>query len=197
MRGRTILKSLICAGVVASTLLQSGCAVVAVGAAGTVAAVSANDRRTVGTQLDDTTMQGKIAFEMSRDEVLKEQANIQVKVYNKVALLTGQAPNEALKQSAVAAAQRVEHISKIHNQIRIGSPISATTQANDIWLASKIRAQFVTDERVPTLNVDVVVENSEVFLMGMLTTQEANAAVDIARNVKGVTRVTRAFELKT
>ena len=53
-------------------LTQSGCTILAVGAAGTVAAVSANDRRTVGTQLDDTTTQGKIAFQLSQVDALKE-----------------------------------------------------------------------------------------------------------------------------
>jgi osmotically-inducible protein OsmY len=178
-------------------LAQSGCAVVAVGAAGTVAAVSANDRRTVGTQLDDTTTEGKIAYQLAQVDALKEYTNIQVNVYNGVALLTGQAPNDDLKQQAIAATQKVDNIVKIHNQIRIGSPINASTQANDIWIGSKIRANFVSDERVPTLNVQVIVENSEVFLMGKLSTLEANAAVDIARNVKGVSKVTRAFEIDT
>lgn len=178
-------------------LTQSGCTILAVGAAGTVAAVSANDRRTVGTQLDDTTTQGKIAFQLSQVDALKEFTNIQVNVYSGVALLTGQAPNDDLKQQAINATQKVDNITKIHNQIRIGSPIKASTQANDIWLRSKIIAQFVTDERVPTLNIEVIVENSEVFLMGYLAMAEANAAVDIARNVEGVTKVTRAFEIKT
>ena len=178
-------------------LAQSGCAVVAVGAAGTVAAVSANDRRTVGTQLDDTTTEGKIAYQLAQVDALKEYTNIQVNVYNGVALLTGQAPNDDLKKQAIAATQKVDNIVKIHNQIRIGTPINASTQANDIWIGSKIRANFVSDERVPTLNVQVIVENSEVFLMGKLSTLEANAAVDIARNVKGVSKVTRAFEIDT
>ena len=197
MRMTGSVRKVVIACAAAVMLTQSGCAIVAVGAAGTVAAVSANDRRTVGTQLDDTTTQGKIAYQLALIDALKEYTNIQVNVYNGVALLTGQAPNDDLKSQAIQATQRVDNIVKIHNQIRIGSPISASTQANDIWLASKIRAKFVTDERVPTLNVEVIVENKEVFLMGFLTTQEANAAVDIARNVEGVAKVTRAFEIKT
>ena len=178
-------------------LTQTGCTILAVGAAGTVAAVSANDRRTVGTQLDDTTTQGRVAYQLSQIDALKEFTNIQVNVYNRVALLTGQAPNRELKRQAIAAAQKVANISKIHDQIRIGSPISATAQANDIWLRSKIIAEFASEESVPTLNVEVIVENSEVFLMGYLHTQEANAAVDIARNISGISRVTRAFEINT
>ena len=191
---RTLLLAVVAIAALSS---QTGCTILAVGAAGTVAAVSANDRRTVGTQLDDTTTEGRIAFQLAQVESLSDRANIQVNVYNGVALLTGQAPTQALRQQAIDATQKVPNIEKIHNQIRVAEPTSASTQANDLWIASKIRAQFIADERVPTLNVEVIVENSEVFLMGRLTMAEANAAVDIARNVKGVTKVTRAFDIAT
>ena len=171
-----------------------GC-VVAVGAAGAMAAKVANDRRTVGTQLDDQNAGRSVAYQWSKSEALKEQTNLQVDMYNGIALLTGQAPTQALIDEAVRRAQEVDYLKKIHNQIRIGEPIGAGTQANDIWLASKVRTKIVADERVPALQVSVVVQDSEVFLMGRLTNAEANAAVDIARNITGVARVVRAFEI--
>lgn len=176
-----------------ASLLQ-GC-VVAVGAAGAVAAKVANDRRTVGTQLDDQNASAAVAYRWSQSDALKEQANLEVDVYNGVALLTGQAPSQQLINEAVSLAKDVEQIQKVHNQIRLGPPIEASTQANDIWLASKVRARIVADERVPALQVKVIVEAGEVFLMGRLNNQEATAAVDIARNTNGVARVIRAFEI--
>lgn len=182
---------------IASLFLLSqlqGC-VVAVGATGALAAKVANDRRTVGTQLDDQNANRAVAYQWSKSDELKAQANLQVDMYNGVALLTGQAPTQALIDDAVKRAQEVDYLKKIHNQIRIGEPIGAGTQANDIWLASKVRTKIATDERVPVLQVKVVVQDSEVFLMGRLTNAEANAAVDIARNITGVARVVRAFEI--
>ncbi|MCW8106985.1 BON domain-containing protein [Alteromonas ponticola] len=173
---------------------SQGCAVVAVGAAG-VAAKVATDRRTVGTQLDDQTSEGKVAYNWSQNDSLKELANLQVDVYNGVALLTGQAPSAALIQEALKAAQNVESLNKIHNQIRVGEPIAATTQANDIWLASKVRTKLLTDDRIPALQVKVVVQDSEVFLLGRVNNQEATSAVEVARNVTGVARVVRAFQI--
>lgn len=178
-----------------SVLTLQSCAVVAVGAAGAVAAKVANDRRTVGTQLDDQTAEGQVAFQWSKSEALKDQTELQIDVYNGIALITGQAPSQLLIEEAVKGAQKVDYIKKIHNQVRLGSPISAGTQANDIWLASKVRAKLVTDDRVPALQIKVVVQDSEVFLMGRVTNQEGTYAVDIARNVGGVARVIRAFEI--
>ncbi len=179
--------------VLLATYLQ-GCAVAVIGAAGVGASV-ANDRRTVGTQLDDQNAESQVAFQWSKSDELKAQANLQIDIYNGVALLTGQAPTQELVNQAVTDTQKIGYIKKIHNQLRVAEPIGAGTQANDIWLATKVRTKLAADDRVPVMQVVVVVQDSEVFLMGRLSNQEATAAVDIARNVSGVTRVIRAFEI--
>ena len=179
-------------GLVLLGLLQ-GCAAVVVGA-GVGAASVAHDRRTLGTQVDDKTMAGRVVSKLNDNPEIKDDANINVHVYNGVALLYGQAPSETLKQQAYQAAAGVKHLKKIHNLIRINAPIATTTAANDIWLASKVRAQLLADKRIDGLHISVTVEDSEVFLMGLVNNQEADTAVDIARNVNGVARVVKAFE---
>ena len=96
---------------------------------------------------------------------------------------------------AQAAAQSVENVIKVHNQVRLGTPIPATSTMNDVWLASKLKTQMLASDRVPMLKLDLTVEDSEVFIMGLLTKEEATAAVEVARNVKGVTKVIRVMEL--
>lgn len=176
----------------ASVLLQ-GCAAVVVGA-GLGAASAAHDRRTLGTQLDDKTTAGKISVALSKNKNVSEFTNVNVHVFNGVALLVGQAPTQDLKNQAEKSASTVKNVRKFHNQIRIGSPIPATTSANDVWLASKVRANLLADKRVDGLHISVAVEDSEVFLMGIVNPQEADIAVDIARNVNGVARVVKAFD---
>ena len=63
-----------------------------------------------------------------------------------------------------------------------------------MWLVSKIKTKLLADKRVDGLHIDVAVENSEVFLMGLVSESEADIAVEIARNVSGVTQVIKAFE---
>ena len=50
-----------------------------------------------------------------------------------------------------------------------------------------------TKELKSTL-VKVVTENDTVYLMGIVTENEAKMAVDVARNVEGVKRVVKIFE---
>lgn len=178
-----------------SLVFNSGCAVVAVGAAGTAAAVSANDRRTVGTQIDDKTTQSRVRSAINAHTEIKEEAAISVDVYNGQVLLTGQAPTQAMITKAETAAESIDNVVKVHNQVRLGTPIPATSTMNDVWLASKLKTQMLANDKVPMLKLDITVEDSEVFIMGLLTREEATAAVEVARNVKGVTKVVRVMEL--
>lgn len=174
--------------------LSACVSVVAVGAAGT-AAVSASDRRTVGTQIDDKTMAARVNSAINAISGIDENAAISVHVYNGQVLLTGQANQQSLITGASNAATSVAHVNKVHNQIRLGQPIPATATMNDIWLGTKIRTLMTTNENVPLLKLDLIVEDSEVFIMGQLTKQEATAAVEVARNVQGVAKVVRVMEL--
>jgi osmotically-inducible protein OsmY len=176
-----------------ATQLQS-CAVVAIGAVGATALV-ANDRRTVGTQIDDQNAENRISILLAKHEEIAETAHIRIDVFNKVALLTGQAPQQHLIEEAEDLIKDVEYVTKVHNQIRVGEPISASSSSYDFWLASKVRSKILASDKVPALQVNVIVENKEVFLMGKVTNLEATTAVDIARHVDGVTRVVRAFEI--
>ena len=170
-----------------------GCAVLVVGA-GVGAVSAAHDRRSLGTQVDDKTAYGRLTMVLAKNTIIEEQTNINVHVYNGAALLVGQAPSDDLLRQVQQVAETVINIKKLHNQIRIGSPISTSTGANDLWIESKIKTKLLADKRINGLHIDVAVEDSEVFLMGIVSESEADVAVDIARNVSGVTQVIKAFE---
>ncbi|UAA38427.1 BON domain-containing protein [Paraneptunicella aestuarii] len=178
----------------ASSLL-SGCAALVVGGVGVSAVTMSEDKRTIGTQIDDATTDAKIENAISKVEELKENSNISVHVYNGTVLLLGQTPNGNLRIKAEQAAATVPNIRKIHNQIRIGSPTAATTKAYDVWLASKVRANLLSDKEVDFLKIDVAVEDSEVFLMGLVTQTQADKAIEITRNIDGVVKVINVFEI--
>ena len=177
--------------VILSVLLQ-GCAAVVVGA-GVSAASAAHDRRTLGTQLDDKTAKARLSSAFGNNPALNA-ANIDISVYNGVVLLAGQAPSEAIRLEISKTAQGVKNLKRIHNQLRIANPIAASVAANDLWIESKVKSALVTDGRIDGLHIEVEVEDSEVFLMGLVNDSEASLAVDIARNVNGVARVVKAFE---
>jgi osmotically-inducible protein OsmY len=175
--------------------MQTGCALITVGTVGAAATVSATDRRTVGTQIDDKTTQSRVRSAINNIPLVKDNAAITVDVYNGQVLLTGQAPMQTMIIEVEKTATAVQNVIKVHNQVRLGSPIPATSTMNDVWLASKIKTVMLTDEKIPLFKLVLVVEDSEVFIMGLLTKEEAAAAVDAARNVEGVSKVIRVMEL--
>jgi osmotically-inducible protein OsmY len=175
--------------------MQTGCALVTVGTVGAAATVSANDRRTVGTQIDDKTTQSRVRSAINDIPLIKDEAAVSVDVYNGQVLLTGQAPLQGMIVDLEKMATAVQNVMKVHNQVRLGSPIPATSTMNDVWLASKIKTIMLADEKIPLFKLVLVVEDSEVFIMGLLTKAEAAAAVNAARNVDGVSKVIRVMEL--
>ncbi|MFT7412636.1 MAG: osmotically-inducible protein OsmY [Paraglaciecola sp.] len=179
--------------ILSAALLMQSCAGLIIGA-GMSAASVIHDRRTLGTQVDDKTTANRISTAISNNKAVKEQTSISVQVFNGSALLVGQAPTQALIKQVETLASSVKHIKKLHNQIRLGSPIPANLVAHDVWLASKIKTQLIADKRIDGLHIEVEVENGEVFLMGLVSEKESNIAVDITRNIKGVKQVIKAFE---
>ncbi len=178
----------------ASCLILNGCSgLIVAGAAG--GAVASQDRRTVPTQLEDENIELKALKALFKDDELWNDTNISVISYNTIVLVIGQAPTAALKDRATAEINRVAKVRKVHNQIRVAAPISFFARRNDEYLTTKIKSAMLFASDFPSAKIKVVTENGEVFLMGLVTQEEANKAVDIARNVDGVTKVIKVFEL--
>ncbi|HAS22513.1 MAG TPA: BON domain-containing protein, partial [Idiomarina loihiensis] len=111
-------------------------------------------------------------------------------------LLVGQVPSEALKRRAQDVIKDTNGINKIFNQLRIGSKASAAVRAGDSWITSKVKLKFANNKSIDATNIKVVTENAEVFLLGHVSQAEADAAVEVARNVDGVERVIKALTIK-
>lgn len=173
--------------------LLQGCAAAVV--AGTASAVSAaNDRRTIGSQIDDNNIEIKATIALKKVPTLSAKANISVVSVNGTILLVGQVPSNSLMSQAEQAVRNAVAVKHIHNQLRIGTRIGITTQTHDTWLTSKVKTKLLTAETITGNNIKVVTENSEVFLMGLVSEAEADQAVEIARHINGVARVIKAFE---
>jgi osmotically-inducible protein OsmY len=170
-----------------------GCAVATVVAV-TAGATMVADRRTFSKQIDDQSIELIAHNELNKQKALSKNTNLHVISLNGTVLVIGQAPNTYLRDLAIKTIQDLPDIVTIHNQVRISSTIAITTQSNDIWLTSKVKSALLTNGEVNAKDIKVVTENSEVFLMGLVTKKEADIVVEIVRNINGVSRVFKAFE---
>ena len=173
--------------------ILQGCEVIAIAAIAGSASV-ATDNRTVGKQIDDQRIELVAHNELTKLKELNEHTNIQIVSVNGSVLAVGQSPNTRLRDLAMKTLSNINGVLKVHNQIRISNTISATTKSNDLWLTSKVKAALLAHDKVNVTDVKVVTENGEVFLMGLILESHANIAVDVARNLSGVSRVYKLFE---
>lgn len=182
---------------IVSTLLLlgilQGCTAVTVVAI-TAGASMATDRRSIGNQIDDQTIQVNAYNRIAKNKALSDNTNLHLTSVNGSVLIIGQAPTTYLKDQAIKIISEIEGVVRVHNQIRIGSITSVTTRTNDIWLTSKVKTALFSDSCVNGKNIKVITENGEVFLMGIVSKKEADAAVNITRNISGVNKVFKAFE---
>mgnify|MGYP003384585477 CR=1 FL=1 len=186
-------KALKLSAALAIIAVLQGCAAVAVVAVTTGASV-ATDRRTIGKQIDDQSIEVEAYNEIVKNKSLNENTNLHIVSVNGSVLIIGQAPNTYLRDQAIKIVNNISEVVRIHNQVRIGNLTSITTQTNDVWLTSKVKSALFASDKVNGNKIKVITENAEVFLMGLVTKEEAEHAIEITRNISGVNRVYKAFE---
>ena len=189
----TLVRPLALAAVMAACvpLLQGCFPMVAAGAGGAV--LSALDRRTSGTQVEDEGIELRASSRLR--EKLGNRANISITSYNRNVLLTGQVADEATRAEAGAIVGSVPNVRGISNETEIAGVSSLTQRSSDAVITSKVKARILDSQRVSANHVKVVTEGSKVYLMGLLTEAEANAAKQVAAATGGVAKVVAIFEI--
>jgi len=186
------VKFAVAAAFAVSTLTAlSGCVPLVATGIGT-AALMADDRRTAGTYVEDESIENKALLRVEQ----KHSANVHLNAtsYNRIVLLTGEAPSEAVRADIEKIVRGVENVRNVVNEMTIAPTTTVMLRSNDTVLTSKIKARFVDANKFRANHVKVVTENSVVYLMGLVKRQEAQDAADIARTTSGVHRVIRLFE---
>jgi osmotically-inducible protein OsmY len=151
--------------------------------------------RTLGSKIDDSLIETKVQVNVAKaNPDLGDNSQIVVTSYNGVVLLAGQTPRADLKAQAEQAAAEVQKVKKVHNEIQVLAPSSILARNNDAWLTTKIKAQMLTDSAIPGSRIKVVTENGIVYLLGLLTQQEATRATNLVQSVSGVQKIVKLFE---
>ncbi|MEG9545355.1 division/outer membrane stress-associated lipid-binding lipoprotein [Mannheimia sp. HC-2023] len=189
-----LAKKLLKAGLFTFGFLSlQGCITTAVVTSAAVATKVATDPRSTGTQVDDEILEEKVAYNINKDEQIKQEARINVVAYNGKVLLIGQAPSMDVVENAKNLAAGAEGVTEIYNEIRQGEKIGFGQITQDSWITTQVKSKLLVNGEVKATEVKVVTENSEVFLMGKVSQAQADAAAEAARNVGGVTKVVKVF----
>jgi osmotically-inducible protein OsmY len=170
----------------------SGCTVLAIGGVAAGATMTATDRRTTGTQLEDQLIELK-ARNRTR-EVLPDSGNVSATSYNRVLLVTGEVPTEANKAAIEATLMQIDNVRSVVNELAVRETAAFSSRSSDSILTGKVKATFTDARTFPINAVKVVSERGNVYLMGLVSEAEGNRAAELARGVGGVMRVVKVFE---
>ncbi len=123
-----------------------------------------------------------------------KDAHINVNSFKGYVLISGQISSEAHIELATEVVNRMRNVKQVHNELVVAGPTSIISRTNDSFLSTKVRAQLASSTDLQSNRLMVVTENGVVYLMGVVTRQEANLAVEETRQVYGIQKIVKVFD---
>ncbi|NAZ91990.1 BON domain-containing protein [Vibrio toranzoniae] len=174
------------------TLSLSGCAGLFIAGAATTANL-VTDSRTTKEIWNDNNIEFEVAA-ITNKQPYRGNVRITASSYRGSVVLMGQATTDAERRAFENQAKDVAGVESIHNQVRVKQPLSISAISNDSWITTKVKSALLAKSELNGIKVKVITEDSEVFLLGLVSREHADIATEVARNISGVKQVIRAFE---
>jgi osmotically-inducible protein OsmY len=165
-------------------------------ATGVVAgALTATDRRSVGAVADDKAIQVKAYAQIS--EKFGKRVNVSISSFNRMVLLTGEVPSDAVKREVGQLIGRIESVKSVVNELAVSPESSVSSESSDAIITGRVKTALIDTKDVFANAVKVVTERGTVYLMGRVTQHEGNRIAAIAQGTGGVLRVVKVFDYIT
>ena len=148
----------------------SSCAAVVVGAGGEAAYVAAQER-SMGNAVDDAGILLKIKNAYAQKDFKDLLANVEIKVTEGRVLLTGNVDKPESQVEGVRLAWQVEGVREVMNEIQLNDKAGFSNYVRDAWVSNNIRARFLAEKNLRSINYSVMTVNQVVYLMGIAQDQ--------------------------
>ena len=178
-----------------SAALLTGCVPVLIAGAAGGAVMVATDRRSAGAQVDDESIELKVITQGTND--FGDRIHLNATSYNGFVLLTGEVPDQGAWASVGNIAKNTEKVRGVHNEIVVAPLSDFSSRSNDTYITSKVKSRMIEANKFPPNAVKVVTERGVVYLLGIVSKQEGDAAAEIAATTAGVVRVVKFFQYPT
>jgi osmotically-inducible protein OsmY len=176
--------------------LSSGCTPILIGGAAVGAAATLHDRHSASVILDDQQIELEAMSALLRNAAVRDRSQISVTSYNRTLLLTGNADTTEITQEAASSVSRIGKVQRVVDEVTVGPRLDMKRQAEDTYITARVKADLI-GVRLPGFDptrVKVITNDGVVFLMGLVSPAEADAAAEKASYVPGVKRVVKLFE---
>ncbi len=172
----------------------SGCGIVVATTAVVIAVDVARDRRGASVYWDDNKIEFDIRGSISDQKEIQNE-NVSVTVFNGIVLLTGEVPDQRDIDKILDLTKAHKGSQQVINRLELAGKTNLTSRANDGWITTRVKTAMATSGALDPTRVKVLTERANVYLMGLVTRAEAEAAVKVTRSLRiGVIRVIKVFE---
>lgn len=191
----TVSKVFVLAAAVATVGL-SGCAPILIGGAAVTSATVITDRRTTGSIVDDEVLEKRVRYEIG-EVIGHEKHHVVVTSYEGKVLLTGEVLTAADRQKAQDTAVKSVGVHSVINKLAVMTPATVGAVLSDSMLATKVRSSIIGTKKISLNQMKVDVQRGIVYLMGIVTIDEARTATKVAAGVSGVQQVVTCFTIES
>lgn len=180
---RHLIISMLCVGSL------SGCASFISGGTGSEPVGVSSGTRSLGQVFIDSSIERTAKINLYKLDARFKQSRVNINSFHSNVLLTGQVPDEHLKQLAEDNVRAMSDVKTIHNYITVGTQIGYSTIMQDASVTANTRGLIMRAPVVSDSKVLVHTENAILYVMGRLNTAEENDLNDILQKVGNVTKI--------
>ncbi|ENU80428.1 MULTISPECIES: BON domain-containing protein [Acinetobacter] len=167
----------------------SGCASFVAGGTGTTPVGTQSGSRSLGQIVIDKSIERTALINLYKIDARFKQSRVNIKSFHSSVLLTGQVPDEHLKQLAEDNVKAMSDVKSVHNYITVGNQISYSTILQDATVTANARALIAKAPVVSDSKVLVHTENGVLYVMGRLNNGEIADLNSVLSQVGDVTKI--------
>ena len=159
--------------------------------------VSAPPPITVGTEIDDAVVTTKVKSALLADPGIKG-FDIKVETRKGMVQISGFVDNQTQIDRVLSAARAVDGAKGVENGMTIkDGKATVGNKVDDSIVTTRVKTVLLADPNFKSFDVAVVTNKGDVQLSGFVNNQmQMDRAVELARAVDGVQRVTNEMSIK-
>lgn len=152
---------------------------------------------TVGTEIDDSVLTGRIKSALLQDPEINS-FDLQVETRKGEVQLSGFVDSPAQVDRATAVALAVAGVKSVQSKVGMKGPANTVgTAIDDGIVSAKVTAALLGDANVKSFDIAVLTRKGEVQLSGYVDNLgQVDRAIELARAVEGVSSVSNAMNIK-
>jgi len=177
-----------------SAVILSGCVTALVAGAVITTVDVIHDRRTVGEYIDDGAIEVTARNIKRSDKNIRKASRVKIQSWNGILLMTGEVTDEETKQVLVSKFSGIKGVRQVVDETSVDNKTPILKRSNDLWIANKVKSRMVLKTGLDANRIKVITTRGTVYLMGIVTQEEAEKATEIAKTTRGVKRVVKVFE---